>query len=281
MNKLQAALNSLGKSVNKNSPTILMGLGVSGLIGAGVMAVKATPKALQLIDDEMYCLYLEEYPHSDWDIQEFRRWMFSTSNIDVTERYRELPPKRLLSLCWKVYAPATATAALGATAVILGNRLHLRRAAVLASLYSLAENSLQTYQQKVIESVGKTKADAIFAESSGELVAEQPHEENIHNVGGGTELCYDISSGRYFYSDVAKIRAAENLFNKELIVDNEKPMNDLGFMLGLPPISLGEAAGWVVDDGLLEIRISPKISVNGERPCLAIDFTKRPKPLWS
>jgi len=249
MNKIQTALNSLSKTVNQNSPTIMIGLGLSGLIGSTVMAVRVTPKALDLIYEE------------------------SLSN-------EELSNKQVVVLCWRLYIPAAASAILGVSAVILGNRLHLRRAAVLASLYSLAENTLQTYQQKVIESVGKTKADAIFSEAGEELVTDPPDEENIHNVGGGTELCYEVSTGRYFESDVTKIRSAENEFNKELIIDNEKPMNELFYMLGLPPVSLGENAGWVVDDGLLEILINPKISTNGDRPCLAIDFTRRPKPLW-
>ena len=274
MNKIQTALNTLGKTLNKNSPTIMIGLGLSGLIGSTVMAVKATPKALELIDKELYRIYLEKNPDLKWDDEAFMLFKHTIS------RYRHLPPKALVALCWRLYTPAAASAVLGTTAIILGNRLHLRRAAVLASLYSLAENTLHTYQKKVIESVGQTKADAIFSEAGEDLITESPDEENIHNVGGGTELCYEVSTGRYFESDVTKIRAAENEFNKELIIDNEKPMNELFYMLGLPAVSLGENAGWAVDDGLLEILINPKISTNGERPCLAIDFTKRPKPLW-
>ncbi len=244
MNKLQIALQSIGKTIDKNSPTILIGLGVSGLVGSTVMAVKATPKALELIDE------------------------------------RELPPKELVVLCWRLYLPATVSTVLGTGAIILGNRLHLRRTAVLVSLYSLAENTLQTYQEKVIESVGKKKEAGIRGETSDAMVPTSLNEENIHNVGAGEELCYDLSSGRYFHSDVTQIRAAENEFNKELIVDNEKPLNELYYSLGLPAVSLGDSVGWDVADGLIEILINPKISTRGERPCLAIDFQRRPKPLW-
>jgi len=279
--KIQAALKSLSGVINKNSPTIMVGLGVSGLIGSTIMAVKATPKALELVDRELHRIYLEENPNSPRVFVEFVDFKNSLKDTAANKRYTELPPKELIALCWRLYSPTIASIVLSAGAVILGNRLHLRRAAVLASLYSLAENTLQTYQQKVIESVGKSKGEAIFAEAGEDLISEPPDEENIHNVGGGTELCYDIATGRYFYSDVTKIRAAENIFNKELIVDNDKSMNELFYLLGLPSVALGESAGWSIDDGLLEMLINPKISINGERPCLAIDFTKRPKPLWN
>jgi len=280
MNKLQITIQSIGKTLNKNSPTIMIGLGISGLIGSTIMAVKVTPKARKLIDEELHRIYLEDNPHSTWNLNSFMDFKFSLPDTPPSKRYTELPSKQLVALCWRLYAPVAASTVLGVSAVILGNRLHLRRAAVLASLYSLAENTLQVYQQKVIESVSKSKADSIFADTSDALVVEPPDEENIHNAGGGTELCYEVCTGRYFDSDVTKIRAAENEFNKELITDNEKPMNELFYMLGLPAVALGESAGWVVDDGLLEILINPKISKNGERPCLAIDFTRRPKPLW-
>ena len=38
--------------VKKHSPELLVGIGITGMIGSTVLAVKATPKALQLLEDK-------------------------------------------------------------------------------------------------------------------------------------------------------------------------------------------------------------------------------------
>lgn len=52
MNKpnVMAALNSIKIAASKHSPEILTGLGIAGMITTTVLAVKATPKALVLIE---------------------------------------------------------------------------------------------------------------------------------------------------------------------------------------------------------------------------------------
>ena len=39
-------------TLSKKSPEILTGLGIAGMVTTTVLAVKATPKALELIEDE-------------------------------------------------------------------------------------------------------------------------------------------------------------------------------------------------------------------------------------
>jgi len=45
-------LQKLGTLISKNSPTILTGMAVAGLVSTAVLAVRVTPKALRLIDME-------------------------------------------------------------------------------------------------------------------------------------------------------------------------------------------------------------------------------------
>ena len=53
MNKQAIAntLKSLQKTMRKHSPAILTGIGIAGMAAAAVMAVRATPKALRMVDD--------------------------------------------------------------------------------------------------------------------------------------------------------------------------------------------------------------------------------------
>ena len=48
------------KFLGKHSPEILTGLGIAGFITSTILAVKATPKALSLIDDQKLRLGEEE-----------------------------------------------------------------------------------------------------------------------------------------------------------------------------------------------------------------------------
>ena len=48
---IKAAYNAVKKSTIKHSPEILTGIGIAGMATATVMAVRATPKALRLIDN--------------------------------------------------------------------------------------------------------------------------------------------------------------------------------------------------------------------------------------
>lgn len=52
-------LNSSKKKLTDNAPEILIGVGLAGMLTSTVMAVKATPKAMEIIKEE------EEYLNRD------------------------------------------------------------------------------------------------------------------------------------------------------------------------------------------------------------------------
>ena len=49
---LSMITKNIGRKLKKHSPEILTGIGIAGMISATVMAVRATPKALQNIEHE-------------------------------------------------------------------------------------------------------------------------------------------------------------------------------------------------------------------------------------
>ena len=57
---MTALVKSIGRSISNHSPEILTGLGIAGMITTTVMAVKATPKALSLIEHKKEELELTE-----------------------------------------------------------------------------------------------------------------------------------------------------------------------------------------------------------------------------
>lgn len=244
--KVSLVTKQLSNTISKNSPTILTGLSVAGLISTVVLAVKATPKALTIID-----------------IQE-----------ELTQSY--LTKKEVIQRTWKCYIPAAMMGGVTIGCLISANSINLRRNAALASIYSLTEASLKEYHTKVVETIGETKAGTIKDSIMQDRVNNNPVDCNeIIMTGKGEQLCYDSISGRYFKNDIEQIRRVQNDLNRALLTDMWCSLNELYYGLGLSPVSIGEEMGWS-PDAPIEIDFGSMLTANGE-PCLVLDYWTNPK----
>lgn len=260
MKSLAVIGKNIGNSLVKNSPTILTGVSVAGLLTTVAMAVTATPKAIDILDRE--------------------KWNRESNSIEAYgSPVQELTPKEVVGLTWKCYIP-TALMGLTTIACIIGaNSINLRRNAAMVSLYSLAETTLKEYQAKVIETLGEKKEQQIHEEILQDRVNNHPVKENqIIVTGKGETLCYDSLSGRYFKSDIETIRRIQNDFNKSLLSEMYKSLNELYCDLGLDGTELGRDIGWTTDYGLLDISFSAKLTQEGQ-PCIVLDFKVGPRKL--
>ena len=95
-------------------------------------------------------------------------------------------------------------------------------------------------------------------------------------TNGGTTLCYDYQSGRYFYSDRDKIAHAVNRINKRILDEDYASLNEFYYEIGLSGSGLGDKMGWNSGMKLIELEYSSQLSENGT-PCLVIDFNVPPK----
>ena len=93
--------------LSQYSPEILTGIGIAGMVTTTVLAVKATPKALQLIEAKKAEVGLQ--PDTP------------------------LSTKEVVKATWKCYIPAATTGVLSATCIIGASRVNLRRNAALAT----------------------------------------------------------------------------------------------------------------------------------------------------
>lgn len=246
----KSAIKGLSHSLSKKSPTILVVLSVSGVIGTTIMAVKATPKALLLIEAEKERLEDDE--------------------IEVV-----LTKTDLIKIAWKCYIPTFIMGATTIACVVGAQAINLRRQAALASLYSIAESTVKEYQSKIVEVVGENKAQQIKDEVSKEVINKNPVvNREIIITGNGDTLCYDANSGRYFKSNIEKIRRVENDLNKRLISEMYLSLNDLYYELDLNPVDLGAMMGWDVDH-MVQFSFSSQLTSEGE-PCLVLQYEVHP-----
>lgn len=253
MKPVTDALQKAGTLLSENSPAILVGVTVVGVITTGVMATRATIRASEIIEDERLGRMNEE---NDWD---------ST----------ELEPKEIVELTWRYYIPVVAVAGITIASAICSYRIQKNRGAALAALYSTSIKALEEYQAKAEEVVGKTKADKVREKIAEDKLAAHPVDPyNVIFTGLGDTLCYDVLSGRYFKHDIQKIQQARNDLNHRMMSENCLSLNDWYGLLELPSIGLGYDVGWNLDK-LLEINFTSRLASDGT-PCLVIDYISQP-----
>lgn len=241
-------INEIQKAVIKHSPEILTGLGIAGMITTTVLAVKATPKALDLINDRKDELETEK-----------------------------LPPIEAVKTAWKCYIPAAVTCATSTACLIGASSVHLKRNAALATAYKLSESAISEYKDAVIDKIGEKKEQTIRDKIAEEKMKKNPvSSSEVFITEKGNTLCYDTISGRYFKSDIDRIKRAENAINKQLLDEMYVSLNDLYDELDLDHTKLGDELGWKIDDGLVELYFSSQLADDGT-PCVVMDFTRAPK----
>lgn len=231
------------KTVSDKSPEILIGLGLTGMLTSTILAVKATPKALDILEKED----------------------------------RELSKIDKVKLTWKCYAPAAIGYCTSAACILGANSVNSKRNAVLASAYKISESALMEYRDKVVEVIGEEKEKEIRDSIAEDRVQQGPKQANgVLVTNKGDTLCYDMYSGRYFNSDMDSINRILNEVNYKLMQDNMISVNDFYEALGLNSINTGFDVGWNVDDGLIRLYFTSTLTEDG-KPCLAVHFDNLPR----
>lgn len=240
-------IKSAQATLKKHSPEILTGVGIAGMITTTVLAVKATPKALMLIEERKLDL--------DTD---------------------KLHPVEVIKTAGPCYIPTVVTGAMSIACLVGASTVSIRRNAALATAYTLSETALKDYQEKVVETIGEKKESAVRDAIAKSKIEKDPVDTNeIVVTDKGETLCYEPLSGRYFRSDIDKIKRAMNEINNMLLNDNYISLNDFYCEVGLGETKIGDDLGWEISRGLIDIHFSTHLAANGE-PCLVVDFVKPP-----
>lgn len=235
--------------LSKHSPEILVGMGIAGMVSTTVLAVKATPKAVRLIEEKKR-----------------------------EERKDELTALETVKTTWKCYIPTAVSMIFSAGCIIGANSVNARRNAALATAYKLSETALAEYSEKVIETIGEKKEQVVRDKVAEAQIANNPvSKSEIIVTGDGDTLCFEPMSGRYFRSSIDKIKRAENELNRRLYHDMYGcvTLNDFYDELGLDTTEVGDMVGWNTNKKV-DIGISSHVADNGQ-PSIVIDYRIRPE----
>ena len=267
MNKpdVRKITRSVGTELSKRAPGILTGIGIGGLLATTVLAVKATPKALELIEEEKNRQNRELIKEAE------------AAGQDNVAQVSRLKPVEVVKVAWKPYIPAIVTGVFSTACLIGASSVNARRNAALATAYKLAETTLSDYKEKVIEEIGESKEKKIRDAVAKDKIERNPTAKTeILVTEKGNTLCYDTISGRYFKSDLEKIRKAVNDLNRRMVYENYISLTELYSELGLSPTSISDQLGWNLDSGLIEVDYSSQIADDGT-PCIVVDYMVEPR----
>lgn len=244
-------IKTMAKSVwagaKKHSPEILIGMGIAGAASSVIFAIKATPKAMILLDEKRQELGVEK-----------------------------LEAKEIIKTAAPVYIPTAVSFGVSVACIVGASSMNARRNAALTAAYTMSESALRTYRDKVLETVGEDKEREIRQKAAIEQQQKTPEPQAlVVSSAAGQLKCFDSLSGRYFVSTKNEIDKAVNEFNRQLRDDMRISLNDWYDLIGLDTNKLGDMLGWDIERGYVETCYASRLDEDG-LPCLVVNYVEPP-----
>lgn len=197
------------KFLGKNAPTILTVVGGVGVAATAVTAVRATPKAIDILAKAR------------------------------DEKGAELTKLETVQIAAPVYIPSMLIGAATIACIFGANILNKRQQGALMSAYALMDTSFKDYKNKVKDMYGEEADTNIKNE-----IAKDKYENNKVAANDGLELFYDEFSGRFFRSTLAEVQRAEYDLNRDITLQDWATINSFYDYLKIPPVAGGDIIGW-------------------------------------
>ena len=245
----------------KHSSTILTCIGGVGVIFTTITAVKATPKAMQLLEEAK------------------------------EEKGNDLTTIEKVKIAGPTYIPS-AILCVGTISCMIGaNVINKRKQAALVSAYTLIDSSYKQYKQNLKEIYGDEAheeiVNAMMIEKAENIGVNAPGFVNCNNLYvdeqcGENRLFYDEYGERFFETTLEQVISAEYHLNRNYTLRGYTILNEFYDFLGLEPTKYGEEVGWAIsDDGTFWIEFDHRKTVIDGRDCIVIDMPFAPDLEWA
>lgn len=247
---MNSLLNKSQVFLKRNSATILTCVGAVGVIATTVTAVKATPKALMLMEQA------------------------------TEEKGEELTKLEKVKVAGPAYIPSVVLGVSTLACIFGANMLNKRNQASLMSAYALLDRSYKDYRTKVDELYGKEAGEQVRAG----IAKDKYEEDEPHQLEDGKRLYYDFYSGRYFEATPADVKNAEYNLNRALMLDDCVYLNEWYTFLGVEGVEHGLDFGWSTCanyDMYWQSWIDfhhEKVEMDDGMECIIISFNQEPYP---
>ena len=291
---ISRSFHKVGFKAKKHSPELLVGAGIVGVVGAGVLACRATLKINEVIEERDETIekienYVEEKGYSDKYTAEDHHKDVITVKVQTAVKIA------------KLYAPAVILGAASITAIVSSHRILTKRNAALAAAYATVDKCFHEYRDRVVERFGKEvdhqlkyniKAQDIVTETvenedgSQKEVVESVEIANPNECSGYARYFDDTCPGwsKDPEFNLMYLRRQQDYANELLKAKGHLYLNEVYDILGLPRSKAGQIVGWVYDEknpigdnyvdfGIYEQnRAKNRDFVNGYEKTILLDF---------
>lgn len=265
-------------ATEKHAPEALVIAGVVGLIGAGVLACRATLKAPKLVEKSQIRLETVKAKKED-------------ELIDEKQYKKELLKAYAgVTLDWvKLYAPSVIIAGLSAGMIFESNDILKKRNASLAAAYTTLDGAFKTYRKNVVDKYGKEEDLRMLTGAKEETITEEEIDpetgkvkkvkkkvnvidpNDIENWNGYARIFGKFPIGSVHYNrtfcesdktnfyNISHLEAVQQYLNDVLHINKIVTLNDVYDELRFDRTKAGQMVGWVLGekgDGYIDLRIN-------------------------
>ena len=263
MNKqsLIRTTNKIGLILKKNSPKILMGVGIAGSVVSTVLACKATLKVKDILDEKNETV---EQIHNCVE--------------DETVDYNEEDKKKDLTILYaqtgvklaKLYLPSIALGALSIASIVSGYKILNKRNVALAAAYTVVDKGFKNYRKNVVERFGEEvdrelrhniKAKQIEEKYIDKDGNEKTRKKKVYEITEDKKPGEGISEYAKFFDEwntdehskdpeynLMFLRKQQDYANEVLKHQGYLFLNEVYDMLGIPRTQAGQVVGWIYDE---------------------------------
>lgn len=292
-NTITSKVNMGGLQLRRISPSVMIGAGVVGVVGATVLACRATLKIESIIDRtqedlETITTATAEDLSKEEDGPKIARIMMESKRIKS-----KIYIKAAVDIL-RLYAPAIAIGGVSIGLIVGSHKMMTRRNAALAAAYKALDKAYHSYQERVVDALGEERERDIrydISEETGKVTDEETGETKTAKVkvmdGKGYSpyaRFFDESSTQWVKTpeyNAMFLNAQQKIANDMLQARGHVFLNEVYDMLGLPRSSAGSVVGWVADsegDNFIDFGIYDgtrqvvRDFVNGYERSILLDF---------
>jgi hypothetical protein len=264
----------------KNSPKVLFGVGIVGMVGSTVLACRATLKMDEVLTEAQDKLEMARtLEHEDYSEKDRSK--------DITLIHIQTSVKIV-----RTYIPAIVVGGLSIAALTRSHNILNRRNAALTAAYTALERGFNEYRARVVEKYGED-ADRNFRYGSEKVELTDPEtgkKKVLERVASGDPSIYarffdplSTSWSRDPEYNLIFLKCQQNWANDMLRARGHVFLNEVYDMCGIPRSKEGSVVGWVLSkdgntDNFINFGVFDGKSdqardfVNGREGSILLDF---------
>lgn len=288
--------------LRKNSPAILITVGVVGVATSTVLACKATLKVNSILGEAQ---------------QNIEKVHYALNDKSAAEKYTPEDGKKDLAIIYahtgfnfvKLYGPSVLLGTISIACILTSHRILSKRNVALAAAYATVDKGFKEYRSRVVDRFGETiDRELKYNIKAQEVEKTVTNEDGTEQIVTETKFVVnpsDISEYARFFEEYTKDDKGASTKNTYWCEDNEHNLvflkqteryandrlklkgflflNEVYEMLGLPKSKAGQIVGWVYDEknpigdnyvdfGIYKDNLSYSDYINGYDKAILLDF---------